>query len=402
MKIFFIILFSLIFIIIFPFYSIILAITSLLLAIFLNNVYLSIIEKSIVVKRYIENNKIFFSDSTSAGILIENTSILPIPIVYVSDYTSSALSLKQKEVFTISIPQKSKITLKFRVYGTKRGDHYLGPTILEIKDLLGISQITKEYDTTGFITVFPALLAHGEIEKSNLQPYGEIKNKLPIFEDITRIQGIREYQQGDEVRRINWKLSAKHNKLYVNYYTPTVSSSSVIILNLYHPDFDMKYPDFYEEFAIELATTIIFDLHQYNQEIGFVSNGEIRRKTSIQGKTLIENPNGIVELPTTSGNDHIMTIFETLARIYPQNKIDLYKMLNSISIKIPWGSALIVITPNIDYESLLYLAEIARKGHQVFLYNVHPNKSLQNYQSANIKSFNTLKQENTIQIERVM
>jgi len=402
MKIFLITLFSLIFIIIFPFYGIILGISSFLLVILLNNIYLSVIEKSIKIKRYIENEKIFFSDSTSAGIIIENTSILPIPIIYISDYTSASLSLKQKEIFTTSLPPKSQKVLKFRVYGTKRGEHYLGPTLLEIKDILGTSQITKEYDTTGFITVFPALLAHGEIEKSNLQPYGEIKNRLPIFEDITRTQGIREYQHGDEVRRINWKLSAKHNKIYVNYYTPTVSSSSVIILNLYHSNFDMKYPDFYEEFAIELATSIIFDLHLYNQEIGFISNGEIRRKTSIQGKALIENPSGIVEFAPASGNEQVMNIFETLARIYPQDKIDLYKTINSISIKVPWGSAIIVITPNIDYETLLYLAEIARKGHQIFLYNVHPNKSLQNYQSANIKSYNTLKQENTLQIEKVV
>lgn len=390
-----------VFIIIFPVFETILGIVSLLLLFAFNKIYSNSVEKNLFITRYIENNKIFNGDTTMAGLTLENKSIFPV-IGYVYDYTSMELSLKQKETFFLFIPPKSKIKLTYRIVGTKRGDHHLGPTMLEFKDLFMKTFSSKEYDTVDFVTVFPTILPHGEIDKSILQPYGEIKNRLPIFEDLTKIQGVREYQKGDEIKKINWKVSAKYDKLYVNYYNPSVSSGSIVILNLYHPDYDIRYPEFYEEFAVELATTLVFELYTYHQEIGLVSNGEIRRKTSLKGMSILENPFGFFEVPVSSGNTHISNIFELLARIYPQGKVDVQKMLKNMSIQIPWGTAIILITPKIDDETTLLLFEISRKGHEIFIYNVHPNRSISSVASRSIRSYNTLKVESSLQVERVV
>lgn len=387
--------------VIFPLYETILGVLSILFLILFNRFYSFVVVDNFVISRFIENNKIFNGDTTNGGVWIENKSFFPV-VAYIYDYTSMELSYKQKETFFLFLPPKSRKLLKYRVVGTKRGDHHLGPTMVEFKDVFMRTFLSKEYDTVDFITVFPSILPHNEIEKSILQPYGEIKNRLPIFEDLTKIQGIREYQNGDEIRKINWKISARYDKLYVNYYNPSVSSGSMIFLNLYHPDYDMKYPDFYEEFAIEFATTVIFELYGYHQDIGLISNGEIRRKVSFQGKTVIENPLGFFEIPISYGNTHISNIFEFLARVYPQNKVPFIQTLKNMSLRLPWGTALIVITPKIDDETLLLLYEVSRKGHEVFLYNIHPNRSIETVGSRSIKSFNTLKVESTAQIERVV
>lgn len=387
--------------ILFPIYETILLVLSWLLMLAFNKIYSETIVANFSVSRFIENNKIFNGDNTVAGVVVENRSIFPL-IAYVYDYTSMVLSYKQKETFFLFLPPKSKRVLKYRVIGTKRGDHHLGPTTVEFKDIFAKSFNTREYNTVDFITVFPSILPHGEIDKSILQPYGEIKNRLPIFEDLTKIQGIREYQSGDEIRKINWKISARHDKLYVNYYNPSVSSGSIVVLNLYHQDYDMKYPDFYEEFAIEFATTIIFELYNYHQEVGLVANGEVRRKVSLTGKSVIDNPMGFFEIPISYGNTHISTIFELLARIYPQNKITLLQTLKNTSIQIPWGTAVVLITPKMDDETTLFLHELSRKGHEIFIYNVHPNRSIGSFGSRGIKSYNTLKVESAAQIERVI
>ncbi|MGC8869969.1 MAG: DUF58 domain-containing protein [Brevinematia bacterium] len=389
------------FLILFPFYPTAIFISAIALLFVFNKLYTSIVVKNFRIERYLETTKIFHGDNSLAGLKVYNKSIFPI-VLYVYDYTSMELSLKQKETFFVFLLPKSSKTLNYRIVGTKRGDHYLGPTVVEFKDIFMNTFISKEFETTGFVTVFPSILAYSNIEKSILQPYGEIKNKLPIFEDITKIQGIREYQQGDEIRKINWKVSARHNKLYVNYYTPSVSSGSVVILNLYHPDYDMKYPEFYEEFSIELATTIVFDLNKYGQEVGFITSGEIRRKSTTQSKSMIENPVGFLEMPISSGNSHITDILEILAKIHPQNKTNLKSTFQNISIQVPWGTAIILITPNLDEETAILLTDYIKKGHEVFIFNTHPHKTINYSFSSRIKLFNTLKVENTVQLEKVI
>ncbi len=389
------------FILVFPSYETVFCVVSVISVIVFNRLYCNIVFNSFRIKRYIESVKIFNGDSTFVGVVIENSSIFPM-VAWVYDYTSMELSFKQKESFFVFLLPKSSKIIKYKVVGSKRGDHHLGPTLVEFKDIFMNTFLSKEYDTVDFITVFPNILPHPDIDKSILQPYGEIKNRLPIFEDLTKIQGIRDYRYGDEIRKINWKISARHGKLYVNYYNYSVSSGSVVVLNLYHQDYDMKYSDFYEEFSIELATTLVFELHTYHQEVGILTNGEVRRKSSIKGGTIIENPLGFFEVPVLGGNTHVSSIFELLARVYPQNKVTFFGMLKNMSISLPWGSAIIVITPNLDEESKLMLYDISAKGHEVFVYNVHPNKNIGFASSRSIRIYNTLKVESSAQIERVI
>ena len=46
------------------------------------------------------------------------------------------------------------------------------------------------------------------------------------------IRALREYYAGDDLRRIDWKLSAKHNKLYVREYTGMISLPPLLIIDL--------------------------------------------------------------------------------------------------------------------------------------------------------------------------
>ncbi|MCX6689159.1 MAG: DUF58 domain-containing protein [Methanoregula sp.] len=46
------------------------------------------------------------------------------------------------------------------------------------------------------------------------------------------IRALREYYAGDDLRHIDWKLSAKHNKLYIREYTGMVNLPPLIIVDL--------------------------------------------------------------------------------------------------------------------------------------------------------------------------
>jgi uncharacterized protein (DUF58 family) len=55
------------------------------------------------------------------------------------------------------------------------------------------------------------------------------------------VRAIREYYAGDELRRIDWKLTAKHNKLFIREYAGVVNLPPLIIVDL--PWRGAPYPD---------------------------------------------------------------------------------------------------------------------------------------------------------------
>ncbi|MCX6688213.1 MAG: DUF58 domain-containing protein [Methanoregula sp.] len=81
----------------------------------------------------------------------------------------------------------------------------------------------------------PELLVQpvGMFDPSNRQSTAESHEveKLKVVSGFG-IRALREYYMGDDLRRIDWKLSAKHNKLYVREYTGMVNLPPLLIVDL--------------------------------------------------------------------------------------------------------------------------------------------------------------------------
>jgi uncharacterized protein (DUF58 family) len=67
---------------------------------------------------------------------------------------------------------------------------------------------------------------------STRRPHGPIRVSNKIYEDPTRIYGIREYVPGDPIKSIHWKVSAKTNKLQVKTYEPATVLGATLALDM--------------------------------------------------------------------------------------------------------------------------------------------------------------------------
>lgn len=363
----------------------------------LNYVYFLLVRDAIEIKREIPTSKLFLGDTQPVILHIYNKSFLPIFSVFVDEYLDFHLSFSQKYSFFAYLKPKGEETVSYNIHGTRRGEYFLGPCRITVWDLFGVNKYSYEIREKDSVIVFPRILAHQEIMKSILQPYGEIRNRLPMFEDVTKIEGLREYMPGDDLRRIHWKLWAKYEKLYVFMYKYTVSSASLIILNLYNPDYDMKYKEMYIEFALELSATVFSELYKYKQEVGLLLNGVIARPTTTLEKYKDTN---IISVEIGKGSNHFLKMFEILAKVFPQDTVNLKMLLENVDVKLPWGTAIYVITPNItEEEDIPLLLNLRSQGHEVFVFNIHPLKSIKDYSNLGIYTFNAYKKEEVLYLE---
>jgi hypothetical protein len=57
----------------------------------------------------------------------------------------------------------------------------------------------------------------------------EVFSKVKAGDDSSEVFDIREYQEGDRLNRVHWKLSSKNEETYVKEYSLPISNSIVII-----------------------------------------------------------------------------------------------------------------------------------------------------------------------------
>ncbi len=331
----------------------------IILYILLDYLYYKLVYIKLNLERANKDFYLFAGMAESAGVIIKNPLLLPIYAVIVNDQSDLSISVRQVYSFLNSVNKKGARELSYTICGKKRGLYKVGPTVVKFVDFCGIFSFEMEFDTKREIIVFPSIYPFYELPYKSLQPQGNFRNNLPIYEDVSMIKGMKEYQPGDELKRINWKLSAKQDKILVNTYFCSVSLDSYIVLNLFKEDYSFKEATFYMESAIEIAGSLAYHLNVKKQKFGFVTN------------CMIDGKEKLLDIPVASGNEHFITIISKLALISPSKNIKFSNAIDSL-FSLKWGVAIYVITPQVNEELIYTLLELYKLGHSVGIFTVGP------------------------------
>ncbi len=324
-----------------------------------NLVYTKITQANFDIARKSDTLVIFTGINDICELTVSNSSILPIHALLINDYSDLNVSSRQSQTFLMHVPAGGKRNFDYTLYGRKRGLYKIGPTRVMFGDLIGLYSFSFEMNTERDVIVLPRIYKIPEMSYRSLQPQGVIRNTVPIFEDPSIITGAREYEHGDDVKKINWKISARHNKIFINTYQHSISSNSVIILNLFDNDYDFREKDFYIDRAVEVCASIANELYQIKQSFGLISNCRHKSSESV-----------LVHQPGKSEN-HLIDVLTDLALIAPSRTLPLKNVFEHLK-GLRWGLSVYIITTRLDNESLLGLIDLKTRGHSITLINVGP------------------------------
>ena len=87
-------------------------------------------------------------------------------------------------------------------------------------DLFGLHRRFRLETKPHFVLVFPQVVPLRGYDLASRRPIGEVRLTHRLFEDPTRIAGVREYQQGDPLNRIHWRATARTGTLVLNRLRP--------------------------------------------------------------------------------------------------------------------------------------------------------------------------------------
>ena len=230
------------------------------------------LQKRIIVERDEKEIRTVSFEKLTISFTIINNSRFPALMCYALDNVPYLHVFEKQNERLFLLHSHEKRTFFYHANALNRGLYTAGPVKIRTYDPLGLFTIDLEFNCEQRIIVRPARI----LLKTNAHPglpQGNIKINNPIYEDITMRRCLREYKNGDELKRINWRASAKFGELYTNEYENTFDAPFFVFLNLAKDDYPLNLRHEMGEKAIEIAASIINTAARLKQGCGFACYG---------------------------------------------------------------------------------------------------------------------------------
>ena len=127
---------------------------------------------------------------------------------------------------------------------------------------------------------------------------------------------VRQYQFGDDVRNIDWNVTARYNEPYIKVFEEERELTMMLMVDVSGSQFFGTQQQFKKEVITEIAATLAFSATQNNDKIGLILFSD-----------QIE-----LYIPPKKGRSHVLRIIRELLEFEPQSKeTDISEALKFLS-----------------------------------------------------------------------
>lgn len=173
---------------------------------------------------------------------------------------------------------------------------------------------------------------------------------------------VREYQYGDDIRDIDWNVTARHNRPYVKVYEEERELTVMLLIDVSGSRNFGAVGEEKRQMIAEIAATIAFSAIQNNDKIGVIFFSDKVEKF----------------IPPKKGRKHILFIIRELLDFTPEHKgTDTGVALRYLTDAIKKRCATFVISDFIDSHDYYQALSIANNKHDVTAIQVYDKRDSQ-------------------------
>ncbi len=323
---------------------------------------------------------------------LKNAGRLPVVWVLVEDLLSRnallppppRLEVQGRRIHLLGLRAGGEKTLTYQLRCQGRGFFQIGPTILETGDLFGLHRRYRILCEPHFLTVLPELLPIEGYDIASRRPIGELRLTHRLYEDPTRIVGLRPYQRGDPLRRIHWPATARAGQLHSKLYEPSVIAGATLLVDLHAQSYGPPRGWVRAELAITCAASLAVAIGTMGQQIGLATNGrdaadrirqegwdyDLRsRRVARRVAEMLPESSRLqpVLVETRRGEQQVPRILQTLARIELNEGLCFDQLVYEVAGRLPRDATAIAIVPEANPETVIALAALRAQGMAVLV-----------------------------------
>lgn len=170
---------------------------------------------------------------------------------------------------------------------------------------------------------------------------------------------VREYQYGDDVRDIDWNVTARYNRPYVKVYEEERELTVMLLIDVSNSlDFG-TIKQMKKDMVTEIAATLAFSAIQNNDKIGVIFFSDRIEKF----------------IPPKKGRKHILYIIRELLDFKPESKrTDIKKAVEYLTNAIKKHCTAFILSDFIDEGDYGNALTIANRKHDVVAIQVYDRR----------------------------
>ncbi len=168
---------------------------------------------------------------------------------------------------------------------------------------------------------------------------------------------VREYQYGDDIRDIDWNVTARHNRPYVKSYEEERELTVMLLIDVSASRNFGAVGDTKKEIMTEIAATLAFSSIQNNDKVGVIFFSDKVEKF----------------IPPKKGRKHILLIIREILEFQPENTgtdLDVaFQFLNRVIKKRCTAFVLSDFIDSHDYSSSLSISNMKHDVAAIQIYD---------------------------------
>lgn len=173
---------------------------------------------------------------------------------------------------------------------------------------------------------------------------------------------VREYQYGDDIRDIDWNVTARHNKPYVKVFEEERELTVMLLVDVSGSRLFGAVGEEKREMIAEIAATLAFSAIQNNDKIGVIFFSDKIEKF----------------IPPKKGRKHILFIIRELLDFTPEScGTDIGMVLRYFSDALKKRCTTFLISDFIDEKDYYKALSIASNKHDVYGVQVYDKRDAQ-------------------------
>jgi uncharacterized protein (DUF58 family) len=319
-------------------------------------------------QRTLTDRRAFVGEEIEVAFSITNRKALPLPWIEVRESTPEVMPARDAHTTPSGTPGAVNITRstalawyeraswRHRFFCRQRGYYHFGPAQLRSGDIFGIFPSVREVQDADYLTILPRLVSLPELGLPSERPFGEARSGSRLFEDPSRLAGVRDYRHGDPLKRIDWKATARRQGLQSRVYEP--SSSMYLLVALHVNTLEFVWEG-YDPVLLERAITVAGSVAQWaldqRYSAGIITN------SSYPGA---DRP---LSIPPGRDPDQLTRILEALAMVSPFTIAPLEEVIEEAARRLPMGATVVVVAAYLTSSLAGRIARLAARGHPVAL-----------------------------------
>jgi len=169
---------------------------------------------------------------------------------------------------------------------------------------------------------------------------------------------VRPYQYGDDIRSIDWNVTARYNEAHVKVFEEERELTMMLMVDISGSESFGTKNQFKKDIVTEIAATMAFSATQNNDKIGLILFSD-----------QIE-----LYIPPKKGRSHVLRIIRELIEFEPKsNKTDIAQALKFLS-STQKKKAIVFIISDFMSDEYEHTLKIASKKHDITGIRVYDNR----------------------------